>query len=368
MSRISVVLPAPFGPSMPTRSPRITRRVTSSRMRLSPKLLPTFSNSATSLPERSPVSTVSLIEPMRSRRAARSSRRCSSRLTRPSLRVRRASTPLRIHTSSCAQNFSKRRWARSSAASISALRCSYTRVVARKDAQPPAIELGDARGHRVEETPVVGDDHAGDVPLQQFFERSRCRRRRDGWSARRAAAARDPARRPAPAPRACVRRRTPAPGEASSFTEKRCRNSGEPRLGGVAVALVGDGVQLRRVPAATRAPCAACGNTGSCSTSATRSPGLRCTSPSSSAMLPASTPNKDDLPVPLRPMRPTRSPSAMASEARSSSGVRPNASSASLRAIKSRTSRRHYKGLASSSQIHSVASVDGSAAPARVAG
>ena len=72
-------------------------------------------------------------------------------------------------------------------------------------------------------------------------------------------------------------------------------------------------------------------------------------------MLPASTPNKDDLPVPLRPMSPMRSPSAMASEARSSSGVRPNASSASLRAINVTASI--HNGFASSSQIHSVASV-----------
>src|SRR6185436_11271485 len=30
------------------------------------------------------------------------------------------------------------------------------RVVARKAAQPSAVELGDAAGHRIEETPVVG--------------------------------------------------------------------------------------------------------------------------------------------------------------------------------------------------------------------
>ena len=44
-------------------------------------------------------------------------------------------------------------------------------VVARKAAQDAAIELGDAVGHLVEEAAVVRDDDAGDVPLQQIFQR-----------------------------------------------------------------------------------------------------------------------------------------------------------------------------------------------------
>ena len=84
----------------------------------------TLRNSATSLPERSPESTVSFTLPSRSRRASRSRRSCSRRLTRPSLRVRRASTPLRIQTSSCAQNLSNLRLSTASSASCSALRRS----------------------------------------------------------------------------------------------------------------------------------------------------------------------------------------------------------------------------------------------------
>ena len=72
-------------------------------------------------------------------------------------------------------------------------------------------------------------------------------------------------------------------------------------------------------------------------------------------MLPASTPSSDDLPVPLRPMSPRRSPAEMASDAQSSSGVRPNASSASLRAIN--VTMGYLQRIADSSQSHSVGSV-----------
>ena len=202
------------------------RRLTSSSTRRSPKLLQTFSSSATSLPERSPVSTVSLIGPRRSRRAARSSRSRSSRFTRPSLRVRRASTPLRIQTSSCAQNFSKRRVARSSAAVDVGLALLVHRVVAREQcAVDAAIELGDVRGHLVEEAPVVRDDDAGAGSSAAALRASRCRRRRDGWWAHRAAAAPDRSRMPAPARRACARRPKLRRATASGFTEKRCRYS-----------------------------------------------------------------------------------------------------------------------------------------------
>ena len=122
----SVVLPAPFGPIRPMRSPRMTRRssVADDRRGRRNALL-TLRSSATSLPERSPASTLSRTLPSRSRRASRWRRSCSSRCTRPSLRVRRASTPLRIQTSSCAQNLSNLRLSTASSASCSALRRSY---------------------------------------------------------------------------------------------------------------------------------------------------------------------------------------------------------------------------------------------------
>lgn len=72
----------------------------------------------------SPASIARRIDPICSRRAARSRRSASSRRTRPSLRVRRASMPLRIQTSSCAQNLSNRRRSSASAASSSSFRAS----------------------------------------------------------------------------------------------------------------------------------------------------------------------------------------------------------------------------------------------------
>ena len=74
------------------------------------------------------------------------------------------------------------------------------------------------------------------------------------------------------------------------------------------------------------------GNSGSCSTSTTRKPSRRLMSPSSRCARSAITFSSDDLPVPLRPMSPMRSPSSTVSDARSRSGWRPNASSASWRA------------------------------------
>ena len=71
--RISVDLPAPFGPMRPRRSPRMMRsREVARRLARSPKRLLTSSSSATSSPERSPASRLSLTLPRRSRRAARS--------------------------------------------------------------------------------------------------------------------------------------------------------------------------------------------------------------------------------------------------------------------------------------------------------
>jgi hypothetical protein len=54
-----------------------------------------------------------------------------------------------------------------------------------------------------------------------------------------------------------------------------------------------------------------------------RRPVLRRSSPSSSVTVPAMTPSTDDLPVPLRPISPMRSPASIANEARSRSGSSP---------------------------------------------
>ena len=151
MSLISVDLPAPFGPMSPMRSPRWMRMDKSRTIGdVRRSVLATFVSSATSLPERSPASSVSFTEPSRSRRAARSSRSASRRRTRPSLRVRRASTPLRIQTSSCAQNLSNLRFATSSAGELFGLPRLIRGEGAGIGAQQTAIELDDARHDAIE--------------------------------------------------------------------------------------------------------------------------------------------------------------------------------------------------------------------------
>ncbi|MCY1555344.1 hypothetical protein D9M68_920000 [compost metagenome] len=109
----SVVLPAPLGPIRPILSPRRMVPVKSrTTMRCPPsavgKDLQTFSSSATILPLAVPLATSSFTLPRVLRRCSRWARRPSSRVMRPCARVRRASTPLRIHTSSWASNLSAR--------------------------------------------------------------------------------------------------------------------------------------------------------------------------------------------------------------------------------------------------------------------
>ena len=90
----------------------------------SPKVMLTRRSSATILPLGTPASTSSRTWPSWSRRAARCVRSASSRAMRPTLRVRRASTPFLTHTSSCASSLSARALASASAASCSSFRNS----------------------------------------------------------------------------------------------------------------------------------------------------------------------------------------------------------------------------------------------------
>ncbi len=90
---------------------------------------------------------------------------------RATLRVRRASTPLRIHTSSCASSLSARALASASDGQLLFLQPLVGAEVARVAAQHAAVELDDARGHRVEEGAVVGDQHhAALEAAQQLLE------------------------------------------------------------------------------------------------------------------------------------------------------------------------------------------------------
>ena len=106
ISLSKVVLPAPLGPIKPTLSPRRIVPVKSRMTVFAPNDFDASVSSATIFPLDWPEATSIFTLPCTSRRAVRLSRNASSRLMRLWLRVRRASTPLRIQISSCASNLS----------------------------------------------------------------------------------------------------------------------------------------------------------------------------------------------------------------------------------------------------------------------
>ena len=167
MSLSSVVLPAPFGPIRPTLSPRrivAEKSLTISRDSLAGrpaagKRIETFFSSATILPLGMPASASSRTRPSDSRRAARCARSACRRWTRPTLLVRRASTPFLTQTSSCASSLSARALASASADELLDLPRLVGGERARIAAQHAAVELDDARRDGVEEGAVVRHDH-----------------------------------------------------------------------------------------------------------------------------------------------------------------------------------------------------------------
>ena len=115
----------PFAPIKPILSPRWMIAEKSFIISLLSYWNEACSSSATILPLFSPALSWNDTCPCRSRRAARWRRSSSKRRTRPSLRVRRASMPLRIHASSCAWNLSNRRLCSASTASSCAFFSLY---------------------------------------------------------------------------------------------------------------------------------------------------------------------------------------------------------------------------------------------------
>ena len=85
-------------------------------------------------------------------------------------RVRRASTPLRIHASSCFQNVSNLRLPIAFGGQLVALARFVRRVVARIRAKEAAVELDDPRRDAVEEHPVVRDHDRGGLLAQELLE------------------------------------------------------------------------------------------------------------------------------------------------------------------------------------------------------
>ncbi len=123
MALIRVVLPTPLSPTKPIRSPRSTNAEKSLIIgSWSPKATLRCSISKTNLPERLASCVAMLTLPCCERRAFDSSRKSFSARTRPSLRVRRALIPWRIHTSSSAKRLSNNAFCFSSASICCALR------------------------------------------------------------------------------------------------------------------------------------------------------------------------------------------------------------------------------------------------------
>ena len=179
ISLSSVVLPAPLGPIRPTLSPRRMVALKSSIDALVAEALADVLELGDELAAGGAGVDV---EPhlAERRRAAPRAARAAPRggAMRPTLRVRRASTPLRIQTSSCASSLSARALPSASASSSRALRCLVGGEVARIAAQPAAVQLDDARRDRVEEGAVVRD------------QQQRCRESRFSSSSSQAMASR----------------------------------------------------------------------------------------------------------------------------------------------------------------------------------
>ena len=133
-----------------------------------------------------------------------------------------------------------------------------------------------------------------------------------------------------PARHACVRPRRGPSVVAVPSSPKRCRYSTmrastrqRARSSSIESSSAQSARDSRRLGAA--------GSSGSWRIDTTRTPLDFCISPSSSAMRPAITSSSDDLPVPLRPISPTRSPGSRLNSARSRRGWVPKASSARSR-------------------------------------
>ena len=181
------------------------------------------------------------------------------------------------------------------------------------------VHLPGPLAHGVEEPPVVGDDDERAGPFSASGRAgagraSRRPRRRGGWSARRAAARRARRRAARPARPGGARRRTAArPGRRGRSREQLGHDRAGPRIGLPRGRLGGPppGAEHDLARRFRSAGPAAADSRSAGRPSATR--------PSSGAAVPASSVSSVDLPAPLRPTTPIRSPAETPSETPSSS-------------------------------------------------
>ena len=170
MSLSSVVLPAPLGPIRPTLSPRrkVALKRSISHGPWSSKRNDTSSSSATILPLGTPASISSRTWPSDSRRAAR----CSRSALAAARRGRRCACaapprPCGPRPLPAPAACRRARWP----APRTPARASFGRFVggevAGVAAQHAAVELDDARGHRVDEGAVVRDEQQRAAPRHE---------------------------------------------------------------------------------------------------------------------------------------------------------------------------------------------------------
>ena len=192
ISRSSVDLPAPFGPMRPMRSPRMMRRskVAHDRRARRTRLVTSFElghelagalagverqlDVAACVRAAPRAAARSVLEPSHAAFVARAAR--LDALADPRLFLRPELVELAVRRRFGGELVALARFVRGEVAGIGA--------------QHAAIELDDARGHAVEERAVVRDDDRVGLLRAAAPRAARCRRCRDGWSARRAAAGR----------------------------------------------------------------------------------------------------------------------------------------------------------------------------------
>ena len=205
----------------------------------------------TRVPDRSASWTCIRAVPCRSRRCRRASRIALRARTRPSLRVRRASIPLRIHDLLLGQLLVEEGVLPLLGRQQLLLALQEGRVVAGPVEEPAAVELDDPGGQPLQEDPVVGDeDERAAVAEQERLPASGSTRCRGGWSARRAAGCR-------------ARRRGPGPAGRAASSPRRARRTGRrgrahPGEDGIDPVVGRAGVMVRRRPAPRpprRRPC-----------------------------------------------------------------------------------------------------------------
>ena len=202
-----MVLPQPFGPMMPIRSPRMMRAEKSRITARAPKAWLTFSRLEHQLA--GPLRILHAHRPGPCVPGARRPMHAQplSARTRPSLRVRRASMPWRIHASSWRQLLVEQRVCSRFGLEQVLLALHEIVVIAVPVEQAAAVQLDDAGGQLCRKARSWVTNSSAAPELQRMSSSQRSRRCPDGWWVRPAAA--DPVRSTRARPSMTRRRQPP---------------------------------------------------------------------------------------------------------------------------------------------------------------